>query len=537
MLLKQFFRFFLQLSPWQSILLIGIAAFLIFSLNDHQLSIYALDEAKNAECAREMLEQGEWIVPTFNYELRADKPPLHYYHMILAYRIFGVNEFSARFFSAVYGALTVILIFWFCLQYLGKEKAWLSVLILLSSLHLSLQMHMAVPDPYLIFFMTLAILGFFAAITEGKGKYMYWSYLGMALGLLTKGPIAIALPGLIMLLFLLRSKRLNLQNILMLQPLGGLAVVALIGIPWFVAVDHATMGQWTEEFFFRHNVGRFSNTMEGHGGSFLLTFLFVLGGMLPFSLLFIPAVSKIWKASPKDAFEQYALIAALTIIGFFSISSTKLPNYTVPSYPFMAIVLSVYLASHFRYAKWTHFLWGLYLLIAIGLPVGTYVGLAQEESLASYRYLGWGLCLIPLLGFLGYYFFIKRSYQASLGSISLSWILTIFLFFFVLFPPIDKENPVNKQLHLFEGTEPIAQYKRMNRAFMFYLGEEVPSILNEIELKQYWEKHPEALIISRKRYLKDFEGEISYKILFQQKDLFEKYTTVILSLDNKAKIR
>ena len=68
-----------------------------------------VDEARNSECAREMSELGELVVPSFNYELRTDNPPLHYYFMMLSYEIFGVNEFAARFFSSIFGALTILL--------------------------------------------------------------------------------------------------------------------------------------------------------------------------------------------------------------------------------------------------------------------------------------------------------------------------------------------------------------------------------------------------------------------------------------------
>ncbi len=57
--------------------------------------IYILDEAKNAECAREMMVPGDFITPYFNGQLRTGKPPLHYFFMILSYKIFGVSAFSA----------------------------------------------------------------------------------------------------------------------------------------------------------------------------------------------------------------------------------------------------------------------------------------------------------------------------------------------------------------------------------------------------------------------------------------------------------
>ncbi len=96
--------------------------------------IYILDEAKNAQCAREMYENGNWVVPVFNGVLRTDKPPLHYWFMGLGYALFGINEFAARFFSATAGVATVIILFFFARRYLGLRTAFLAALIFLSSL-------------------------------------------------------------------------------------------------------------------------------------------------------------------------------------------------------------------------------------------------------------------------------------------------------------------------------------------------------------------------------------------------------------------
>ncbi len=91
--------------------LIALLSFmLLFRLGSSP--IYILDEAKNAQCAREMLQHNDWVVPTFNGELRTDKPVLHYYFMMIAYKVFGINEFSARFFSAILGVLTVIITYY-----------------------------------------------------------------------------------------------------------------------------------------------------------------------------------------------------------------------------------------------------------------------------------------------------------------------------------------------------------------------------------------------------------------------------------------
>src|SRR6516164_11574713 len=71
-------------------------------------SLWDIDEGNNAEAAREMMESANWIVPTFNYELRVDKPALLYWLQVAAYRLFGVNEFSARLPSALSALLAVL---------------------------------------------------------------------------------------------------------------------------------------------------------------------------------------------------------------------------------------------------------------------------------------------------------------------------------------------------------------------------------------------------------------------------------------------
>ena len=130
-----------------------VFAFLLYTINNGAFSIYILDEAKNTECAREMFEKGDWIVPTFNYNLRTDKPPLHYFFVMGSFKLFGVNEWAARFFSGVFGALTILITFLYTRRFANRKTALWTVFALLASVHLCIQFHLAVPDPYLIFFL------------------------------------------------------------------------------------------------------------------------------------------------------------------------------------------------------------------------------------------------------------------------------------------------------------------------------------------------------------------------------------------------
>ena len=121
---NEYFYYFL-------ILLAG--GFLCFAnLGSHP--IYILDEAKNAEAAREMFVNGNWIVPTFNDELRTDKPPLHYWFMMISYKLFGVSAFAARFFSAFFGILTLISTYHFTKKFINRRIAAITVFVICSAI-------------------------------------------------------------------------------------------------------------------------------------------------------------------------------------------------------------------------------------------------------------------------------------------------------------------------------------------------------------------------------------------------------------------
>src|SRR6202008_4325346 len=115
-------------------------------------------------------------------------------------------------------------------------------------------------------------------------------------------------------------------------------LLVAIALPWYLAIHYQTAGVWTRGFLFEHNFQRFSQAQEGHGGLFVLTVVFAVLGLLPFSAY----IGEIFKqrrqlfASPVLVFS--GVVVAVFII-FFSISSTKLPNYPLPCFPFAALIL------------------------------------------------------------------------------------------------------------------------------------------------------------------------------------------------------
>jgi len=488
-------------------------------------SIYILDEAKNATCAAEMFTRGDLVVPTFNHELRTDKPPLHYFFMMLSYSIFGVNAFAARFFSAVFGALTILISFLFARRYHSEKVGLWTAFVLLASIHLNIQFHLAVPDPYLIFFFTASIFSFYAAVKEKRFVYLLLLYASVGLGTLSKGPVAIGLPGLIFLLFLIFSKRFKWSEIKQLRPFLGAAIVLVIALPWYVLVHLKTNGLWSEGFFFKHNLGRFSSEMEGHGGIFLITILFVLLGLFPFSAFIVQALKKAF-ANRKDDFTLLSLVAGLTIVVFFSISRTKLPNYTVPAYPYFAILLGLWLAQlNFNFAKPKASMIGL-LVFGIILIPALYIGISFDPALAHLNFLAWYFLPIPLGFIVAYYLFSKGRLRLAIKLTGLSSLLGALSFIALVFPKIDQENPVAQSLHLLQGKE-VRYFEKFNPSYSFYLQKEIKQ-LEADQFSNFFDEYPDGVIISTKRKIEGVPLPEGVEILFSARDIMERPTTVLL---------
>src|SRR6266404_3395620 len=168
------------------------------------------DEPRFAEASREMIERGDYIVPYFNNQLRLDKPPLAYWAQVVSYRIFGENDFAARFPSAVAAALTALVIFVWGSRLPsprrvspseardnGARVGWWAAIIFTLSLQTFLHAKAAVADMWLVLFVTSAHWAGWEVIETRESRIVnrstawWWIfYISLALGFLAKGPIA-----------------------------------------------------------------------------------------------------------------------------------------------------------------------------------------------------------------------------------------------------------------------------------------------------------------------------------------------------------
>lgn len=330
---------------------------LVLFLNLGMLGLTDRDEGSNAETAREMLESGDWMTPQLNDEPRFPDPVLLYWLMSGAYRLLGVSEFSARVPSAVSMAALILLQYWFLTFTRGAFIGLVGGLMLLLNIEMVAIGRMALADSVLIFFTTASLFGFWIGLHgEGKQRHAFWVfYVGMAVGMLTKGPIGVVVPLLSTVPYLFVTHRWK-QFWRNGFPILGFLVFALIACPWYGAMfwihgpGYITSAK-------ADTVGRSFNMINGHGGTIFFYLPVLFFGFFPWSGFLPAALTGVWKEwrqtwrlapaahEHKSETQELELFAALWLIGvfvFFSLSATRLPHYIGPLYPAAAILAASY---------------------------------------------------------------------------------------------------------------------------------------------------------------------------------------------------
>lgn len=450
------------------------------------------DEPRNARCAVEMLQRADWIVPTFNGELRAHKPVLLYWAMMASYLCFGETEFAARFGSAGAAVGTVVLTYLIGRRLYGRATGQWASVVLSTALMFHVAAHAATPDSLLIFFSTLGLTVFVFAGMSGprtcdqpfldhpvklrahKLPILPAAALhgALALAVLAKGPVGWILPVGVMFVFSAlsswRDTSMSPRNglapigasIRFLRPGVAILMLLVVAAPWYLAVGWKTQGEWLRIFFWEHHVSRATQTMEGHSGHPLLYYPAVLlVGLFPWSIFAVPGAIWLMNQKPWRCGDQ-RLLLLLSWMGvyvfLFSAASTKLPSYVTPCYPALAILCGQFLRewpSHVGSpARWW-LRWSAASLVTVGLAIGVGLSWAASEFLPHARWVG-AIALIPIVGGMGalrlfWFEAWHRAFQLVAGCGAAMWLAG----FALIGPQVSRENRIEQLLHAADEIE------------------------------------------------------------------------------------
>jgi 4-amino-4-deoxy-L-arabinose transferase-like glycosyltransferase len=305
--------------------LLALAVWLAFFNQLNGFPLFDVDEGAFSEATREMLERGDFVSTWLNGEPRFDKPILTYWLQALSVSLFGMHEFAFRLPSALAGLGWIGAIFAFTRQQADRATAYAAALIAATTLGVGVIGRGATADALLNLFLALAMFDIYRYLMDAQARYRRRAFLWIALGVLTKGPVALLVPFAVSgLAFALHGKwRLWRQAVL--DPAGWLILLAVAG-PWYL-LEYLRRGDaFLAGFFLRHNVERFMSPLQGHRGNLLYYLPVALLLLLPYSGLFLrilPAVRRL-RATPLDTFLWCWFLFVLV---FFSLAGTKLPHY------------------------------------------------------------------------------------------------------------------------------------------------------------------------------------------------------------------
>ncbi len=358
-------------------------------------SLWDSNEAFYAETPRQMIETGDYISPRFNGQPRFNKPPLSYWVVACSYHLFGVSETAERLPIALAAVVMIVAAFIIGRALYSTSAGLYAAIGLAIAPRFLMFSRRIMIDVWVAMWMALVLMFFILAEQrrERRRRYLVLMYVAIGLGVLTKGPVALVLPALAFLFYLMASRRLGDARWMMI-PLGTV-IITLIVLPWYTAVYWRHGFDSIAGFLLRDNLSRYTQPVWGPRRGLWFYLPVMLGDLFPWSVFWLTAIwigvkrlfasaaeakegdddnfssasdeaAKVqrppspvarafaalwrsdshWRLLSGEGVSLRALpvIWVAVIVIFFSLSSNKEDLYILPSYPAAAVIIGGLLA-------------------------------------------------------------------------------------------------------------------------------------------------------------------------------------------------
>lgn len=315
----------MRLQHWPSSAWVVLSLLCLYLIRLSGAPLFDVDEGAFAEASREMLTSEDWGHTTLNGVDRFDKPIFIYWCQSAFMAIFGAQDWAARLPSALAVLAAVSATWKFAEAEWGTQAGQRAALILGTSIGLLSIGRACTADGMLNALLIATGLSLWTFVRSNSLTHLRWAYFWCALGLLTKGPVALLVPGATFVLWSVLTDKGN-SALKALSDIRGWLILITVSLPWYIYALNRHGMAFIEGFFLKHNVQRFTSTLEGHHGN-ILYYLAVLPLLLlpwaPLSLRLLHNVRQQW-ANP---LHRFLWIWLLFVLCFFSVSGTKLPHY------------------------------------------------------------------------------------------------------------------------------------------------------------------------------------------------------------------
>jgi 4-amino-4-deoxy-L-arabinose transferase-like glycosyltransferase len=356
-------------------------------------SLWDNSEPTYGEIVKELFRTGDWLTLHLNYQAWDTHPPLWFWTAGLSIATFGLNEFALRLPSALFGLAAAYATYRAGSRMYGDAVGLIAALAAGTSLEMIVLSRLAMMETALIFFMTVAFFWSYFAVRDGDRRALWIAVIAAALGTLTKGPIAAALPVLVILAWLWWTRG---WDRLRGMPLAGAAAVyLLVAGSWFAAATLRYGTGFLHDYFGLSNVGRFLHPFENQPGPWWYYVPVLIVGFFPFVAFLPQALRSAWRSLEDD--ERFLLVCAALPFVFFSIAQTKLPNYIAIFFPALGILVGRVIAAAARGNDTKTLRWSL-----IFLPSALVLLAAGIALYGKLHFSGEMAALAPSLGMLAW---------------------------------------------------------------------------------------------------------------------------------------
>ncbi len=371
------------------LLIAGVTAIVLIPFLG-KVHLFDWDEINFAESAREMLISGDFLDVQINFIAFWEKPPLFIWMQVASMKIFGINEFAARFPNAVCGIATLLILYHVGKKRFNRKFGLIWVLVYISSILPFFYFKSGIIDPWFNFFIFLSIHFFIKYVYTAEVRTRWWiaALSGLLLGLavLTKGPVAILLFGITILVFLI-IKRFKFSFSTMHLVLFTFALI-LSGGFWFL-LQIITGNSDVILKFITYQIELFQTKGAGHGGFPGYHFVVIIFGVFPASIFALAMLKQ--KTSFNDqqrGFQLIMTVLAAVVLIVFTIVKTKIVHYSSLTYFPVTFLAACYIQGLFEkkwqtnnFVKFSTVIVGL--AVAISLLLLTLIGQFKEKIIAS----------------------------------------------------------------------------------------------------------------------------------------------------------
>jgi len=458
-----------------------LAAILPYFLNLGVSSIWDANEAFYAQTPREMMEAGDYVTPSFNFQLRMNKPVLSYWNVAASYRLFGVSEWSERLPIAI-GAVVIIATAFGLGRLIGGSFAGLlAAAVLATSPRLLLLARRIIIDIHITMWTGLILLCFALAEMRPHRRRLYLClmYVAAGFGVLTKGPVAVFLPAVVFFVYLASQKRLGDLRHMML-PAGAIISLA-IAVPWYYLLYREYGWEYIGSFIFGENLGRYAEAVGEQSRGVFFYLPVMLADLFPWSFM-IPLA--LWWAIRDERQHRVARLLVVwiaVIVAFFSLSGTKEDLYILPIVPAEAALIGAMVAAAVergsRPVAWLTGVTAGTLAVTGSVALWTFA-VAHRYSLEGAVFVG---AAALAGGVIALVWLLRRSLFASMATIVSSLVVIVWCVVICTLPDFERYKPVRPFSDIIRARASVGaivgSYKFSLPSMVFYLNRPVMEVV------------------------------------------------------------